>query len=98
MLPRLLRRVGEFCCNPQDLLTRDDLSAFLESEYGLAGEDAQRLVAWLITNDYLAVRRHRGYAAEVAAVIEQEFLCSTHAFSDPPPARPSWRAHASEAL
>ena len=84
MLPCLLRRVGEFCCNPQDLLTRDDLAAFLESEYGLARDDAQRLIGWLITSDFLTVRTHRGYAAEVAAVIDSEILCPGQAFIDSP--------------
>lgn len=84
MLPCLLRRVAEFCCNPQDLLTRNDLAAFLESEYGLALDDAQRLIGWLIASDFLAVRTHRGYAAEVAAVIDVEILCPGQAFIDPP--------------
>ena len=86
MMPCLLRRVGEFCCNPQDLLTRDDLAAFLGSEYGLALEDAQCLVGWLIANGFLNLRTHRDYVAEVAAVVDAEVLFPGDAFLDPPDA------------
>ena len=82
MLPCLLRRVGEFCSNPQDLLTRDDLAAFLQSEYGLGLDDSLRLIAWLVGNEFLAVGTHRGYAAELAAVSDTEVLRPGPAFID----------------
>jgi hypothetical protein len=84
MLPCLLRRVAEFCENPQDLLTRDDVAAFLESEYGLALEDAHCVIDWLIRRGHLRARTHRGYVADVAAVIDRTVLLADPSFGRGP--------------
>lgn len=80
MLPCLLQRVADYCSNPQDLLTRDDLAAFLQSEYGLALDDSHRFIDWLIAGSYLTVRLHRGYASDIAAVVDGEILLAGPAF------------------
>jgi len=82
MLPCLMRRIGEYCSHPQDLLTRNDLAAFIEGEYGLAHDDAHRLIGWLIDSGYLCVRSHRGYEVNVAAVVDGEILRPGQTFID----------------
>jgi hypothetical protein len=74
MIPHVVLRVGDYCENPQDIVTRDDLAAFLESEIGLACEDAQRLVAWLLVEGYLEPHRFSAYHADLGAVVDEVVL------------------------
>lgn len=57
-LPRLLQRVREFCANPQDLVSDDDVVAMLGNEFGLPDPDARRLLAWLVDSGHLRRRPH----------------------------------------
>jgi len=80
MLPRLLQRVGDYCQCPQDLVTRSELAAFLESEFGLDDEDAQLLIAWLIAQGYLEARITRHYQRACAIAVDTEVLRQGQAF------------------
>jgi hypothetical protein len=65
----MLARNRDFSRNPQDLVTRDDLAAFLQGELGIDLETSERMIAWLLHQQYLVERTSSYYDGNRGEVV-----------------------------
>ncbi len=66
----MLTRIRDFSRNPQDLVSRDDLAAFLQADLGLDLDTSERMILWLQQQQYLtetSMSYYDGARGEVVA-------------------------------
>lgn len=65
----MLVRIRDFSRNPQDLVTHDDLAAFLQVDLGVDLDTSDRLIAWLLVEQYLIERTSSYYDGDRGEVV-----------------------------
>ncbi|MBA3684191.1 MAG: hypothetical protein H0W72_03005 [Planctomycetes bacterium] len=85
----MLVRIRDFSRNPQDLVTHDDLAAFLQVDLGVDLDTSERLIAWLLVEQYLVERTSSYYDGDRGEVVVQLHYRHGAGFRRTPPSQPT---------